>query len=91
MPSENIHYPKDGLTRVSLNYDKKTGALTDKFGTLIVTWEVLNSFPLPQPEPLTATRITSAIDDIIQLKEAGFDAEDIINLSHNYNHSTPCN
>ena len=62
MPSDNPHYPKHGPTKVILNYDKKTGAITDRFGTLICTWEELNSFPPALPEPLTAAKIINILN-----------------------------
>lgn len=83
MPSEQIHGREDGLTKVVLNYDKKTGELRDGMGGVIVTWEDLVSFPIPTAKPSIPLPVrTSPLGDIIRLKEVGFSALDIIALKN---------
>jgi hypothetical protein len=82
MPADQIHERDNELTKVVLNYDPKTGALTDPTGKLIVTWDRLHSFPAsPKPSiPLPVRQ--SPLGDIIRLKEAGFNALEIISLKN---------
>ncbi len=86
MPSEQIHEREDGLTKVVLNYDKKTGSITDRLGKLICAWEDLNYISEFQGSPpmrnIPAPVRQSPLGDIIRLKEAGFTALDIIALKN---------
>jgi len=82
MPKENIHYPQDGLTKVVLNYEKKTGQITDANGDPICTWEDLKPFPIQSAKPAIPLPVRqSPLGDIIRLKEAGFTTEQIIQLN----------
>jgi hypothetical protein len=83
MPKDNPHYPKDETARVVLNYDKKSGAITDRFGTLICAWNELNHIPIQAAKPTIPLPVRqSPLGDIIRLKEAGFTALEIIALKN---------
>lgn len=58
--------------KVTLDYDPASGQLTDKSGSLVGTWVNL------QPVDDSVKKLTPA--EAIQLREAGFTAEDLVEL-----------
>ena len=58
---------------VKVEYEEGTGAVYDRTGNLIGTWQDLQPFP-------DNDKSNIAIDDVVKLKEAGFTSEEIIEL-----------
>jgi len=61
--------------KVILEYDPETGWVSDKHDVKLLAWNDLEHFGTP--EDITATE-ESTVDKMIDLKKAGFTADDII-------------
>ena len=67
--------------KVILNYDQSTGMVHDNIGTYIGTWS--NPTDLEGHKETGAADDQSIIESIVRLKNAGFDAEEIIEIKKN--------
>ena len=63
--------------KIQLNYDPSTGKITANSGEFLFAWMGLRDHEIVQHE----LKSTSNIDEIIKLKTAGFNADEIIELS----------
>lgn len=63
--------------RVVLEFDPETSGIFDASGVLICTWVGLQFF-----EEIEQTTNTSKIDEFIKLKNAGFNADEILKLTN---------
>lgn len=61
------------MKRVILEYDEATAQITDATGCMVGTWGGLKSFD--------STNESVPASTLIKLKEAGFDAEEIIAMN----------
>jgi hypothetical protein len=61
--------------KIELNYDPATGQISDNAGCLITCWVGLEHCEV---KPSAEREGPAAVSDLIQLKETGFTADEII-------------
>lgn len=59
--------------KILLDYDQATGTMTDANGAIVGTWAGAKGFEM---EPTVSVR------DLVKMKDAGFTAEDIVELKN---------